>query len=87
MGFPNIFSSGGSGAEKGHAYYSLTEAGKIALSNRNLANENEEDVVKALDYLRQASAPEVAKQADIKLVSVQTILQSLKGRKLIMKVN
>jgi DNA-binding PadR family transcriptional regulator len=86
MGFPSIFKSGG-GGERGSAYYALTPSGKMALDNRNLADENEEEVMKALDFKGQASAAEIAKQADIKSGTIQPIIQSLKGRRLIMKVN
>ena len=86
MGFPSIFKSGG-GGERGSAYYALTPSGKIAYENRNLANEDEEEVMKSLDFLGEASSAMISKQSGVKSGNVQTIIQSLKGRKLIMKVN
>lgn len=94
MGFPSIFSgSGGSGGgEKGQAYYAVTESGKVATHNSDFANDNEAEVMRVLGFLGEASATKILKEAELKGVqnksaAVQVILQSLKGRKLIMKVN
>ena len=89
--FPSIFSGNG-GGERGQAYYALTESGKAVAHNNDFANENEAEVMRVLGFLGEASAAKIVKEAEIrgvqnKAATVQAIIQSLKGRKLIMKVN